>query len=62
MIIGHSHLKYFDNYIKDESTKVITHSGCLVEELILFSDVRKAVSECGVCMFIIIIITILYLQ
>ena len=48
VIIGHSHLKYFDEYIKDCSTEVISHRGCLVEELILFSDVKKAILECGV--------------
>lgn len=48
LIIGHSHLKYYDNYIKDPKTKVISHSGCMVEDLFHFEDVRKEIASSGV--------------
>lgn len=52
LIIGHSHLKYYDNYIRDPKTKVISHSGCVVEDLLHFKDVRQEIASSGVSDFL----------
>ena len=51
LIIGHSHLKYFHEYTNDSDTKVLSYSGCLVEDLLTFKDVKTEVKSSRVSYF-----------
>ena len=43
LIIGHSQLKYFSEYVQDSSIQCLFSSGCTVEELATFPSVKVAV-------------------
>ena len=41
-IIGQSQLKYFSEYVQDNSIQCLFSSGCTVEELATFPSVKEA--------------------
>ena len=51
LIIGHSQVKYFSNYVQDRSTKCLCFSGCKVEDLLIFPAVMDAILTVSVSMF-----------
>ena len=45
LIIGHSQVKYFENYLSVMNTKCEYYSGCLIEDLLKESSVKKLIPE-----------------
>ena len=45
LIIGHSQVKYFENYISLMDTKCESFSGCLIEDLLKESSVKILIPE-----------------
>ena len=43
LILGHSQLKYFKNYVEDPSIQCFFSSGCTVEDLVTFPGVKEAI-------------------
>ena len=57
LIIGHSQVKYFSNYVQDRSTKCLCFSGCKVEK---FTDIScgggYAIPTVSVSMFYLFVL------
>ena len=51
LIIGHSQLKYFSEYVQDNSIQCLFSSGCTVEELATFPSVKEAVPAASVSIY-----------
>ena len=45
VIIGHSQVKYFENYLNIPDTKCDHFSGCLIEHLLQESSVKTLISK-----------------
>lgn len=43
LIVGHSQVKYFSNYVQDNSTMCLFYSGCKIEDLLTYPAVLDAV-------------------
>ena len=48
LIIRHSQLKYFSEYVQDSSIQCLFSSGCTVEELTTFPYAKEAVPAASV--------------
>lgn len=48
LIIGHSQVKYFNNYVQNSATKCLFFSGCKVEDLLTFPAVAAAIPAVSV--------------
>ena len=61
LIIGHSPLKYFSEYVQDNSIQCLFSSGCTVEELATFPSVKEAVPAASVSIHKKIFIYLLFM-
>ena len=48
LIIGHSQVKYFKNYVQNSATKCLFFSGCKVGDLLTFPAVVAAIPTVSV--------------
>ena len=51
LIIGHTQVKYFSNYVQDRSTKCLCFSECKGEDLLTFPALEDAIPTVPVNMF-----------
>ena len=48
LIIGHSQVKYFSEYVQDSKIKCLFSSGCMVEDLLTFPNSKEVISAASV--------------